>query len=120
MQGKRRLAPCLPMHSSPDPLDPWLDRWGRPPTSPALSAEVHRRLASLAPTRSRPDSLFLRPAFAAVFIAACVLLGLFLAEVRLSRLHRERDRELMQSYRRLIDPLLSAHPPASADSGGRS
>ena len=41
-----------------------------------------------------------------VFIAACMLLGLFLAEVRLARLHAERGTQIAQSYLRLIDPLL--------------
>jgi hypothetical protein len=35
-----------------------------------------------------------------------MLLGLFLAEVRLSRLHAERSVQLAQSYLRLIDPLI--------------
>jgi hypothetical protein len=51
---------------------------------------------------------FARPSFAAAFIAACVLLGLFLAEVRRSEVQTQYNRELMQSYLRLIDPLLEA------------
>lgn len=92
----------------PDPLDPLLDRWGQPPAFSPLAPDLHRRLKPPAPLG---ETIFLRPAFAAVFIAACVLLGLFLAEVRVSRLHQDRDAQLLDSYRRLIDPLLTAVPP---------
>ena len=50
--------------------------------------------------------MFSRPSFAVAFVAACMLLGLFLAEVRLSRLQAERSAQLAQSYLRLIDPLM--------------
>lgn len=112
MQGKRAPRCAFPMHPPPDPLEPLLDRWGHPPPVSPLAAEVRRRLAPPAARSRPPDSIFLRPAFAALFIAACMLLGLFLAEVRVSRLHDDRDRALLQSYRRLIDPLLSAAPTA--------
>jgi len=58
---------------------------------------------------------FARPSFAAAFIAACVLLGLFLAEVRSSRLQSKYGAQLAQNYLHLIDPLLveSAQTPAS-------
>ncbi len=49
-----------------------------------------------------------RPAFAAAFVAACLLLGLFLAEIRLTRLQAERTAALEQSYLRLVDPLFRA------------
>lgn len=96
----------------PDPLDPLLDRWGTPPAFRPLAAELRTRLRAPAPA---PETIFLRPAFAALFVAACVLLGLFLAEVRVSRLHRDRDAQLLESYRQLIDPLLTAAPPANAN-----
>ena len=39
--------------------------------------------------------------------------GMFLAEVRISHLHHDRDVQLLQSYLRLIDPLVSnPAPPA--------
>lgn len=95
--------------SPPDPLDPLLDRWGQPPALRPLAADLRTRLAKPAPA---PETIFLRPAFAALFVAACVLLGLFLAEVRVSRLHLDRDAQLLDSYRRLIDPLLTAVPPS--------
>ena len=54
------------------------------------------------------EAAFARPSFVVAFIAACMLLGLFLAEVRLSRLHAERGVQIAQSYLRLIDPLMDA------------
>lgn len=100
---------------SPDPLDALLDQWGRRTPSPggALGPEVWRRIErSEEPVRrsvwERLHAAFARPSFAAAFVAACVLLGLFLAEARRSRLQAEYNRELMQSYLRLIDPLLEA------------
>ena len=93
----------------PDPLDPLLDRWGKSPPIRPLRADLHLRL-QVAPSAAA-ETIFLRPAFAAVFLAACVLLGLFLAEVRVSRMHHDRDAQLLDSYRRLIDPLLTAVPP---------
>jgi hypothetical protein len=74
-----------------------------------LANDLRARLH--APLSTPVETIFLRPAFAAVFVAACVLLGLFLAEVRVSRLHHDRDAQLLDSYRRLIDPLLTAVPP---------
>jgi hypothetical protein len=61
------------------------------------------------------DLAFARASFATAFVIACALLGLFLAEMRVSRLHRERDHQLAESYLRLIDPLLLAAttPPSS-------
>ncbi len=98
------------MASAPrNPLDSLLDRWGKPPPFRPLSAELRARLAATTPREA--ETIFLRPAFAAVFVAACVLLGLFLAEVRVSRLHHDRDAQLLESYRRLIDPLLTVAPP---------
>jgi hypothetical protein len=96
------------MASPPDdPLDTLLDRWGNPPPFRPLASELRQRLQA---PRSEPDTIFLRPAFAAMFVAACVLLGLFLAEVRVSRLHRDRDAQLLDSYRRLIEPLVNVAP----------
>ena len=100
------------MHPPPDPLDSLLDRWKQTPEPPPyLTAEVWRRIAVL-DSRAEPpgflarlDAVFARPSFAITFVAACMLLGLFLAEVRLSRLEAERSAQLAQSYLRLIDPL---------------
>jgi type VI protein secretion system component VasK len=49
-----------------------------------------------------------RPPFAAMFVASCALLGLFLAEVRVNREQREQSSQLARSYLQLIDPLLKA------------
>lgn len=112
---------CLPVsrvmkNPSSDPLDPLLDRWGTSPVVHPLAGEVRRRLGA-ADARRTPASIFSRPAFAAVFAAACILLGLFLAELRVTEQHRQRDAQLLESYRRLIDPLLTAapFPPPSSD-----
>ena len=43
-----------------------------------------------------------------MFIASCALLGLFLAEVRLNHMQRERGEQLARSYLQLIDPLMTA------------
>ncbi len=96
-----------------DPLDALLDRWSETPEpSPNLTHEVWRRVAVLESPVERPgffarvEAVFTRPSFAVAFVAACMLLGLFLAEVRLSRLEAERSSQLAQSYLRLIDPLI--------------
>jgi hypothetical protein len=114
-----RFATMHPDQS--DPLAPLLDQWGRPPPLPPIAAAVRHRLAGRSRPASEPGSLLARPAFALMFAAACVLLGLFLAEVRLSALHRERDARLLESYRKLIDPLITAAPfPAATPHSVRS
>lgn len=103
------------MNTPPDPLDPLLDAWGRAPAQEALSPEVWRRVSQARPRQSKAarapwwnalEVVFGRASFAAAFVVACVLLGLFLAEVRVSHLRTDRDRQLAESYLRLIDPLL--------------
>ena len=103
------------MTPSPDPLDGLVKRWGEaaPPLPAPVASEVWRRLARAGDAAAKPGWLgrlqadFARPAFAGAFIAACTLLGLFLAEVRLSRLHARRDAELARSYLTLVDPLFA-------------
>jgi len=113
----------------PDPLDPLLDQWARqtPPSPGPLAPEVWRRIARAEEPVKRTlwemiHGAFARPSFAAAFVAACVLLGLFLAEARRSRLQSEYNRELMLSYLRLIDPLLEAadHSTSTAETGAKS
>jgi hypothetical protein len=102
------------MHPPSDPLDPLLERWrdAAPSLPEDLTAEVWRRIAATdtpAPHLSlfaRIEAAFARPSFAVAFVAACTLLGLFLAEVRLSRLQAEHNTQLVHSYLKLIDPLL--------------
>jgi hypothetical protein len=104
-----------------DPLDPLLDHWSETPeASPRLASEVWRRIAlsehaAAAPATSfwaRIDSWFARPPFAAMFVASCALLGLFLAELRLNHEQRERNTQLARSYLQLIDPLLKGEQVA--------
>lgn len=105
-----------PSPESPDPLDRLLDRLGEttPPPRGQLRAEVWRQIerernaAASARWIDRLHAIFSRPSFAAAFVAACVLLGLFLAEVRTSRRQAEYGAQLAQGYLRLIDPLLAA------------
>jgi hypothetical protein len=101
------------MHSPPDPLDSLLDRWRETPEPPPhLTTEVWRRIAVVDNRADRPglfariEAAFMRPSFAITFVTACMLLGLFLAEVRLARLHAEHGAQIAQSYLRLIDPLM--------------
>ena len=111
------------MHPPSDPLDPLLERWrdAAPPLPEHLTAEVWRRIAAAetpAPYFSllaRIEAAFARPSFAVAFVAACMLLGLFLAEVRISRLQAEHNTQLVQSYLQLIDPLLESATTARSD-----
>jgi hypothetical protein len=96
-----------------DPLDPLLDRWHESPEPPAhLTTEVWRRIAVAESEAERSgllariEAAFARPSFAVAFVAACMLLGLFLAEIRLAHLHAERGVQIAQSYLRFIDPLM--------------
>jgi len=109
-----------------DPLDNLLDRWGK--TTPApdhLEPEVWRRIAvAESPDDDRPEiapnlltrikTIFARPSFSIAFAAACVLLGLFLTQLRTSHRHAENNRQLVQSYLRLVDPLLEQEPNTTA------
>lgn len=104
------------MKQPDDPLDPLLNRWSTTPEPSArLSAEVWRKIAV---AESEPggsegwwahvEGLFARPSFAVMFIAICTLTGLFMAELRVNNLQRERSAQLARSYLLLIDPLLNA------------
>lgn len=104
------------MKTPPDPLDPLLDRWSETPEpSSRLTANIWQQIATH--EQARPlgwrqsvEAWFGRPAFAVGFIAACALLGLFVAELRVSQLQRERNAQLARSYLLLIDPLFNAPP----------
>lgn len=102
------------MHKPQDPLDPLLDRWSKTPPPPQnLNAEVWRRIAVLEEAEEslgfwqRLEAVFARPSFAFAFVAACTLAGLFFAEVRLSKLHEDRNALYAKTYLQLIDPLVS-------------
>ena len=99
-----------------DPLDPLLSSWSKTPDpSASLSAEVWRKIALAESEQNESagwwqsiEAWFSRPSFAVMFIASCALTGLFLAELRVSRLQREHSAQLARSYLLLIDPLLNA------------
>jgi hypothetical protein len=108
------------MQPPKEPLDNLLDRWGQ--TTPApdrLESEVWRRIAVADSPESdshadnssllaRIKAVFARPSFSIAFGAACVLLGLFLVELRNSRQQAEHNLQLVQNYLRLVDPLLAS------------
>ena len=104
------------MKPPPDPLDPLLDRWSETPEpTPRMASEVWRRIALAEGATAAPRGFwasvelwFSRPPFAAMFVASCALLGLFLAELRVNHAQRERNAQLARSYVQLIDPLLKA------------
>lgn len=104
------------MKPTPDPLDHLLNRWGEatPPPPEHLETEVWRRIAVADEPSRWPnvfvliEAMFSRPSFTAAFVAACMLLGLFLAEARVSRLQAQQNMQVVQNYLRLIDPLLEA------------
>jgi hypothetical protein len=106
------------MKPPPDPLDPLLDRWTDvPDPSPRLSANVWQRIAVSEGKASQSTGLWTllenwsgRPAFAVSFVVGCALIGLFMAELRVSHLQRERSAQLARSYLLLIAPLLNAPP----------
>lgn len=112
------------MQPPKDPLDNLLDRWGQSTPSPdPLESEVWRRIA--AADNSDTDTaetttgflvsikaLFARPSFSIAFATACVLLGLFLVELRNSHQQAQHNLQLVQSYLRLVDPLLASNQSA--------
>jgi len=122
MRGARPTLLRTAMSTPPDPLDRLLNRWDEPGKgAPNLSSEVWRRIAQDA---RKPkgvgawwgeiDAWLSRPPFAALFVACCALLGLFLAEVRVNHQQREQSALLARSYLQLIDPLLKADAAAKA------
>jgi len=104
------------MNTPPDPLDPLLDRWNQVPEPPSrLSANVWQRIAtqqSAGPQgwRNLLEAWIGHPVFAAGFVLACAVVGLFVAEMRVNHLQRERSAQLARSYLLLIDPLLNTPP----------
>jgi hypothetical protein len=113
------------MQPPTDPLDKLLDRWGQSaPTPDRLESEVWRRIAVADTPDEAPNfffrikAVFARPSFTIAFTAACVLLALFIAEVRSSHNQAQRNLQLVQSYLRLVDPLLEPelNPPAARTS----
>jgi hypothetical protein len=101
------------MKTPHDPLDPLLDRWSQVPEPPMrLSATVWQRIATEPEAgpegwRNLLEAWFGRPVFAIGFVVSCAVVGLFVAEMRISHLQRERSAQLARSYLLLIDPLLN-------------
>ena len=123
----RGLPPTKPMPSPRDPLDPLLENWrDAPPPAGTVAPEVWRRIAAAKVRKERADwlvqleAVFVRPSFAFVFVTACVLLGLFLAEARVSRLQAERNVQMARQYLRLIDPSFTGTQPDGAAAAPRS
>jgi len=101
------------MQPPTDPLDNLLNRWGQSTPSPDhLEPEVWRRIAvaddpdDVPNLLTRIKTVFARPSFSIAFAAACVLLGLFLTQLRISHRHAQNNLQLVQNYLRLVDPLL--------------
>lgn len=103
------------MKSEHDPLDQLLDEWRVDTTHTRLTGRVwneierrnrHRRENSFL---HRLESVFARPSFSIVFVLSCILLGLFLAEIRVARIQSARSTTLAQSYLQLVNPLLEEH-----------
>lgn len=104
---------------SPDPLNDLLDRFEAPACKPPLKTEVWRRIQALdTQEESRLGfgwlfSFLAKPPVAVLFVACCLFLGLFLAEVRVSRLEHARSVRFAKSYLELVDPVLRS------DTGGQ-
>jgi hypothetical protein len=101
------------MQPPKDPLDTLLDRWGQAtPTPDRLDSEVWRRIAVTDNLDASPGfierikTIFARPSFTIAFATACVLLALLLVQVRITHQQAQRNLQLVQSYLRLVDPLL--------------
>ena len=97
-----------------DPLDELMDRRGSAPPPDDIDRVVWRRIALLQRTEARPglwptlDAWFSRWSVATLFLVSCALIGLFMAELRVSQRERERNIQLTRSYLVLINPLLQA------------
>lgn len=95
-----------------DPLDEALRALAAEPLPPfrSVRAEVHARLREAPPVPlhfrliERMESVFRQPAFAITFVAACMLFGLFLAEMRVSVSKQAQAQQWMEEYARLINP----------------
>ncbi len=100
---------------SPDPLAAELSRWTAPPgLQGPTPGEVWRRIAVSESGTPNPLAAALellgRPAWALVFVAACVIGGVLVAEVQVGRNQQKANEQLARSYLRLIDPLLQNGP----------
>lgn len=94
-----------------------------PEPSDSLESVVWRRIAAAENPSARRggllasiEAMFARTSFTAAFVAACVLLGLLLAETRVSQMQAKRSVQFVQSYLRQIDPQLGDAGDANASS----
>ncbi len=91
---------------------------------PDLHRQIRQSIAATRATerdgwRTRLETVFARPSFALTFVVACILLGLFLAEARVSRLHAAYGAQIARSYVQLIDPLYGTNAQVGAAKGQR-
>ena len=97
-----------------DPLDELLDRRSPAPPPEDIDRVVWRRIALLQRAEARPglwptlEAWVSRWSVATLFLVSCALIGLFMAELRVSQRERERNSQLTRSYLVLINPLLQA------------
>ena len=113
-----------PPNDPRDPLDTLFERSrnAAPEPSENLESMVWRRIAA---DENPPgvrrgwfaaiEVIFARPSFTAAFVVGCVLLGLLLAETRVSHMQAKRSVQFVQSYLRQIDPQLD-DPDANTES----
>jgi hypothetical protein len=115
----------MPTPNDPrDPLDALFERSrnATPEPSENLESMVWRRIAADEnPAGARRgwlaaiEAVFARPSFTTAFVVGCVLLGLLLAETRVSQIQAKRSVQFVQSYLRQIDPQLDG-PEADTES----
>ena len=98
--------------SEKDELDSLLDQWQVEPASdPQLKHRVWTRIAAgdAKSDQSLPHWLagllntISKPLGATAFVAASIVCGLFIAEMRVSKIKAARTEELAKSYIQLID-----------------
>lgn len=105
------------MSSSRDPLDELFDAYPKPPPMAAdFKAQVQHRVATEAPVSRLAgwwhviDRMFAQPAFATMFVCACVLLGLLVAEIQTGAERSRTHARVVQSYLSLINPRVDEGP----------
>ncbi len=119
-----RLFP--PMPNTPDPLDELFKAYPAPPPLAAdFKAQVQHRIAVQAAPFStawwrRLERVFAQPAFAAVFVCACVLFGLLVAEMRLGAERARTHARVVDSYIQLINPRIEPADNAPLPSAPRA
>lgn len=109
--------------SEKDELDNLLEQWQVTPASdPQLKHRVWTRIAagSTRTNQRLPDwltsfmSIISRPLGATGFVAASIVCGLFLAEMRVSKIKSVHTEELAKSYIQLIDVRTETTKPTAA------